>query len=270
MISCAGDGYQPALPIAQASLGSNQRILLEGALLEDPTVPFGLMEAGFSFEPQIATVHDHLSRHRWRERWEAMTNPMDTDASCLAGHTSHLLDGEATWTPIACRVAVLAASHDRGEICILATDVMIEGINRLLIIPEVFGHVLAANHQHIKLNRVAKVLSDVAKVSSLHHWIVFRSLETCVCELPAFPNDVHLLLSQMLESAVELNAAPQLSTCAKLRVLEGKSKSGKLATQLKQLAGDANCQIDVHTAIIDATYARALRWKRITRNMLPA
>lgn len=263
IVSLADEKYQPVLPIAQASLGSGQRILLEGALLEDPTVPFELMETGFSYEPKTDYVHNHLTRHLWPQRWAAMTNPMDTDASCLAGHTSHLLDGEATWTAAACRLAILAASQDGGEIRVLATDALIEACQRLLVVPEVLGHAMAVNYSLVKLNRVSKVLSDVAKVSKLHHWLVLRSLEACVIELPELPSDSHLLLSQMVESAIAIGAALQPKTCDKLKSIEGKSKSGKLAKQLLGLSEEAEHIAAINTAIVDATYQRACRWQRI-------
>lgn len=263
MVSLADEKVLPVLPIAQASLGSNQRIFLEGALLEDPTVPFELMEVSFSFEPKTEHVHDHLAGHQWPRRWAAMTNPMDTHASCLAGQTSHLLDGEATWTAAACRLAILAASQDRGEIRILATDALVEACHRLLVVPETLGHALAVNYSLVKLNRVAKVLSDVAKVSKLHHWLVLRSLEVGVIELPELPSDSHLLLSQMLESAIAVGAALQPKTCDKLKAFEGKSKSGKLAKQLLGLSQEAEHIAAINTAIVGATHERARRWQRI-------
>ncbi len=263
IVSLADEKYQPVLPIAQASLGSGQRILLEGALLEDPTVPFELMETGFSYEPKTDYVHDHLTRHLWPRRWAALTNPMDTDASCLAGQTSHLLDGEATWTAAACRLAILAASQDRGEIRVLATDALVEAGQRLLVVPEVLGHALAVNYSLVKLNRVSKVLSEVAKVSKLHHWLVLRCLEACVIDLPELPSDSHLLLSQMIESAIAIGAALQPKTCDKLKSIDGKSKSGKLAKQLLGLSEDAEHIAAINAAIVDATYHRACRWQRI-------
>lgn len=263
IVSLGDEKYQPVLPIAQASLGRGQRILLEGALLEDPTVPFELMERGFSFEPKTDYVHDHLARHLWPQRWAAMTNPMDTDASCLAGQTSHLLDSEATWTAAICRLTILAASQDRGEIRILATDALVEACQRLLVVPEVLGHALAVNYSLVKLNRVSKVLSDVAKVSKLHHWLVLQSLEACTNELPELPSDSHLLLSQMIESAIAIGAKLQQKTCDKLKSIEGKSKSGKLAKQLLGLSEDAEHIATINAAIVDATYHRACRWQRI-------
>ena len=44
MISLAEQNYQPALPIARASVDDQQRVIVSGALIEDPTVPFSLWE----------------------------------------------------------------------------------------------------------------------------------------------------------------------------------------------------------------------------------
>jgi hypothetical protein len=122
---------------------------------------------------------------------------------------------------------------------------------------------MAVNYSLVKLNRVSKVLSDVAKVSKLHHWLVLRSLEACVIELPELPSDSHLLLSQMVESAIAIGAALQPKTCDKLKSIEGKSKSGKLAKQLLGLSEEAEHIAAINTAIVDATYQRACRWQRI-------
>lgn len=267
MVSCANEGYQPEVPIGQASLGSYERILLEGALFLDPTVPFSLLENGFSSEPQAkARVHNHLSSHQWLDRWDAMSNPMDTDASCLAGHVSHLLDGEATWTPAACRLAVLAASNDVAEVRVLATDAVIGAIGRLLVIPEALGRAMAVNKDHIKLNRVTKALEDASNVSLLHHWVVFKALESYICEIPEFGSDIHLVLSLMLESALHLNTSLERSAIEKLKSLEGKSKSGKLASQLVRLVSADNSQQTIHAAIVEATRARAERWQNRLKN----
>ncbi len=186
MISLADKNYQPALPIAQARLDEEQRIVVSGALTEDPTVPFSLWEKALSFSPIYTDVIDRQHLYGWLDRWEALTNPMDHAADCLAGRTSHLMDPEATWTPEACRLAVLAASHERSEVRIETTDALIEAMHRLLIIPTIFGRALAENLPHIKLNRVAKVLADASRSSPLHHWVILQSLQACLVTLPAF------------------------------------------------------------------------------------
>ena len=117
IVSLANANYQPMSPIAPSKAGPRSANFVRGALLQDPTVPFELMETGFAFHPKTEYVHDHVTRHLWPQRWSAMTNPMDTDASCLAGHTVHLLDGEATWTVATCRLAILTGSRRDTNSC---------------------------------------------------------------------------------------------------------------------------------------------------------
>ena len=74
-----------------------------------------------------------------------------------------------------------------------------------------------------------------------------------VIELPELPSDSHLLLSQMLESAIAVGAALQPKTCDKLKAFEGKSKSGKLAKQLLGLSQEAEHIAAINTAIVGAT-----------------
>ena len=261
MISLAEQNYQPALPIAQARLDDQQRIIVSGALIEDPTVPFGLWEKALSYSPVCTDVVDPKHHYAWLDRWEALTNPMDHAADCLAGRTSHLMDPESTWTAAACRLAILAASHDRSEVRIETTDAIIEAAARLLIVPSVFGQALAENLPHIKLNRVAKVLADACSSGPLHHWVILESLAACIVNLSTLPTDIHLLLAQMLDSAATLEIGIDEAARKKLETLDAKSKSGKLAKQLQKITTGPQALAAIHTAIIGATADRARRWR---------
>ena len=186
---------------------------------------------------------------------------MDHAADCIAGRTSHLMDPESTWTAAACRLAILAASHDRSEVRIETTDAIVEAATRLLIIPAVFGKAFAENLPHIKLNRVAKVLADASRTGPLHHWTILQSLSACIVSLSTLPTDIHLLLAQMLDSAATLEISIDEATRKKLETLDAKSKSGKLAKQLQKLTSGPQALAAIHTAIIAATAARARRWQ---------
>lgn len=264
MVSLAEQGYQPALPIAQARLDDGQRIVVSGALTQDPTVPFSLWEQALSYDPTTTAVLDPQHPYSWLDRWESLTNPLDHAADCLAGRTPHLLDPEATWTPEACRLAILAASHERNEARIETTDAILEAITRLLVIPEIFGRALAVNLQHVKFNRVAKVLSDVARASPLHHWIILQTSEACITHLESLPTDIHLLLSLMLDSAATLEIGIDPATQAKLSSVDAKSKGGKLVKQLQKITTNDPTLAAIHTAIVKAAGERAQRWQSLT------
>ncbi|MFN9980007.1 MAG: hypothetical protein ACK53Y_08850, partial [bacterium] len=60
-----------------------------------------------------------------------------------------------------------------------------------------------------------------------------------------------------------IGASLQPKTCDKLKSIEGKSKSGKLAKQLLGLSEEAEHIAAINTAIVDATFQRACRWQRI-------
>ncbi len=264
MISLADKNYQPELPIAQATIDSKHRVTIHGAVKDDPTVPFSLMETAISFDPTLTCIQDPKSERSWLEQWESMTNPMDYDASCLVGSIWHLFDPESTWTQAACRLAVLSATHDRNEARIMATDALIEAIQRALVVPDLLGTALASNSDIIKLNRVVKVLSDVAKCSSLHHWVILQTLDTYIQHVPELPSDVHVLLAQMLESAIAIGMTASEPAQTRLKSIEGKNKSGKLASQILRLSASVDCETPIHDAIIDAVHARAKRWLTIS------
>ena len=263
-ISLASDNYQPRLPIAKARLDEQQHVAITGAILEDPTVPFTLTETAFSVEPTPTGVFDpNLLDHLWIRSWEAMTNPIDTEASCLAGHMAHLFDREATWSSEVCRLFLLASSNDRSETRISATDAMIEAVDRVLVIPDRLGEAMAHCQNHLKLNRVLKALHDAAQASSLHHWVVLQSLARYIELTSELPSDVHLILAQMLESAMTIGAEVKSNVSDRLAPLGNKSKAGKLASQLLQLRQTSNFQQTINEAILMKTLERAQRWNSI-------
>ncbi|MGN6543866.1 MAG: DUF7824 domain-containing protein [Aureliella sp.] len=263
-VSLGDPDYQPALPVAKAFFDENEAVHVTGAMMDDPTIPFSLAEVAFSYQPFIVKAFDPHDRQWWVDAWEAMTNPMDTAASCMAGHMVHLMDPEATWTYEACRLAVVASSNDRNETRVYATDALIESIARALVIPAQLGRALAKCMKQIVLSRTLNVLKQVAQASHLHHWVVLEALDHCIVQLPEMPKDLHLILGQMLESAMVLEAAPSAEACEKLKALTGKTKTGRLATELLQLSASSAWKRRIDELICSATLERAERWQAIT------
>ena len=263
-ISLADSHYTPRLPIARAKIDDQQVISVDGALTDDPTVPFSLAEKALSTNPTSISSYDpNLLDHQWVNSWEAMTNPMDTEASCLAGHMAHLFDPEATWASEACRLCLLATSNDRNETRIAATDALIEAIERLLVIPERLGEAMAGCQSHLKLNRTLKAFNEAAQVSPLHHWIVLQSLARYIETSPQLPSDIHLILAQMLESAMTLGAEINPNIRERLSPLGDKSKAAKLAKELSRLRQSETFPSSLNKAIFAKTLERAQRWERI-------
>lgn len=266
-ITLADKDYMPSLPIARASLNDREVVSVTGAIYEDPTVPFTLTEVAFSIEPTPTDVFDpNLLNHLWVRTWEAMSNPSDTSASCLAGHMAHLFDREATWSSEACRLFLLASSKDRNETRIAATDALIEAIDQLLVIPDRLGQAMFGCQSHLKLNRTLKAFNEAAQVSPLHHWVVFQSLQRYLEVTKELPSDVHLILAQMLESAMLIGAEVNPNIRGRLVPLGNKSKAGKLASQLSEIRQSSNFQLSINELILKKTFERAQRWNEIARN----
>lgn len=257
------DTNSPKLPLANAKFGNGEIVHVSGAWMADPTVPFSLVEVAFSNEPKTMTAIDPNNQENWVDHWESISNPMDTEPGFMAGYMTHLLDSESTWGYEASRLAIVGASSARSETRVLATDALIEAIARAWVIPETLGTSIANCMGELKLNRVCKVLNDVAQESLLHHWVVLRSLESCFVELKELPKDIQLVLAQMLESAVSIGADLRDSMKEKLKSIKGKSKAGKLASQLVDLDRDESCYSSVNEALALASLDRAERWAAI-------
>ncbi|TWU04409.1 DUF6493 family protein [Stieleria varia] len=249
----------PVLPIAKAFYRNDQSIAIEGAITDDPTVPFSLAEVALSVEPFFHRVKAPTDKQSWLDTWESLTNPFDTSASCMAGHLGHLLDPESTWNDATCRLFVMAAGDERGENRILATDGLLDAIARSLVSPEILGTVIANTLPFIKLNRLSKVLSSVAGESKLHRFVISQSIEFTILHLEELPIDIQLLLSVLLESSSDLGIAPGQTLAEKLSAISGSSKTAKLAKQLVKLT-EATSRQDLDSLVLATFVQRGERW----------
>lgn len=253
----------PSLPVAKAQYGDDQRVCVEGALHEDPTVPFSLVEIAFSIDPFTMTATDPANKQSWIKTWESLGNPCDTDASCMAGNLGHLFDGEATWTYAACRLCIAAATNDRGETRVLATDALIQAIEAGLVCPLVLGKALGDTIQWVKLNRVCLVLQDSAVGSPFNQWTICNAVDTAIQCIEKLPKDGHRLLSLLNELATSLGISASKRTREKLATIKGASKAAKIAKQILVLQDRPHSLLEVHCAILATTVERGERWGSI-------
>ena len=122
---------------------------------------------------------------------------------------------------------------------------------------------MAGCQSHLKLNRTLKALNEAAQVSPLHHWIVLQSLARYIETSPQLPSDIHLILAQMLESAMTLGTEINPDIRERLAPLGDKSKAAKLASQLSRLRQSETFPSSLNKAIFAKTLERAQRWERI-------
>ena len=125
---------------------------------------------------------------------------------------------------------------------------------------------MASCQSHLKLNRTLKAFNEAAQVSPLHHWIVLQSLARYIESSPQLPSDIHLILAQMLESAMVLGSEVTPNIRERMTPLGVKSKAGKIATQLSKLGQSLTFQSSINHAIFAKTLERAKRWETILRS----
>lgn len=253
------------LPIAKAHYRDDQSVMVDGAVTEDPTVPFSLAEVALSISPFPTQIIAPSNKYLWLDNWESITNPFDTHASCMAGHLRNLLEPEATWAYPACRLFVLAASDEQSDCRVYATDGILEAISRSLVQPSVLGKAIADALPAIKLNRLSKVLGEVAAESLLHRFLMAQSVQHSLLVLGTLPSDIHLLLSILLEAMTDLGLSIEETLAQQLKSLTGSSKAAKLAKQLVGLKGERERHTEVSSMLLETFVSRGERWHEVSQ-----
>ena len=175
----------------------------------------------------------------------------------------NLLDPGMSWGDEAARLAAWALGTESPAAKVLITDALIEGFRDCRIDPRILGLHLAAVAADLKLNRVADVLAEAARVSPLHHWAVFRVLDTAIGKLPSPPRDLHHWLTPLLESATTVGHTLSAEATALLAPIKGGSKTAKLAAQLVGLKSDPAKMVAVRELALGACLDRAERWQAL-------
>lgn len=253
------------LPIAKAHYRDDQSVMVDGAVTEDPTVPFSLAEVALSISPFPTQIIAPSNKYLWLDNWESITNPFDTHASCMAGHLRNLLEPEATWAYPACRLFVLAASDEQSDCRVYATDGILEAISRSLVQPSGLGKAIADALPAIKLNRLSKVLGEVAAESLLHRFLMAQSVQHSLLVLGTLPSDIHLLLSILLEAMTDLGLSIEETLAQQLKSLTGSSKAAKLAKQLVGLKGERDRHTEVSSMLLETFVSRGERWHEVSQ-----
>ncbi len=114
-----------------------------------------------------------------------------------------------------------------------------------------------------KVNRISANLADVAPMSSLHAWVIARTLEHLAVASRTLPKDGHHIFTPLLELLTQLGLGVEPATVGALGSLKGSGKSAKLAKKLLGLEVMENGTMpEVHRMILEARIARAERWEK--------
>jgi hypothetical protein len=266
--------------VPQVGLRDDGSVQLAGPLCEDLALPGNFLSRLFSWEATMPGARDinrkgdgswgHMGRDlSLQVRWQGLVWPANRRPVCLLGSLAcdaapdflrNLLDRDMTWHDEEARLASWALGSDVPAARGLVTDALIEAIGERTLDPALLGKHLAAILGSLKLNRVAAVLAEVARVSPLHHWSVFRTIDSALGRLDQAPADLHHLLTVLLETATLTGQPLSDAACALLRSIPGGGKTTKLAKQLLLLEASPEKMGPVRTAALAASVARAERW----------
>jgi hypothetical protein len=135
-------------------------------------------------------------------------------------------------------LALGLAAKDTGENS-LATDALIAGIDDGRLDAASLGTALGslAFTDVVKLSRWARTLSNAAKVSPLHRWVIAQAIQIALEDQSRAPGkDMHLLLELLKESLFELrDAVKNAKTRAFLQNISTAGKTGRLVRELLDL-----------------------------------
>ncbi len=263
-------------PVPGVSLRDDETVAVAGPVADDPAMPGDLLPLVHSYdaavprtEPFGSSPHDDT----WAAAWQATVWPADRRpiwiTAILSGENTTpylrtLFDTDTPWPDEAARLAALSTGSDRPEVRGLVTDALIEAAGEHRIDPAMFGRHLAAVHGELKLNRLAAVLAEVARISPLNHYFVYGALNAFLQHLDEVPRDLHHLLGVLFESATVTGNAPSAPAADCLKSIKGNSKTGKLARQLLALSPRPEPMGLVRLDALRVSVERGERWSALT------
>ena len=112
-----------------------------------------------------------------------------------------------------------------------------------------------------KLNRLCAAFAEVARVSPWQAWVISGTLETLLGRYESIPDDVHNLLSLLLELMTQLGLAPGDEARAKLATIKVGGKTASLAKSLAALEPrPTNAASEARVICAEKRLERAARW----------
>ncbi len=191
------------------------------------------------------------------------------DSSALASEPNEpyirpLFDVDRPLDDLACLLLLVGLCSKDEDVRRLSIDAAVESIQDGRLHPAILGPTLArlAVPDWLKLNRLCANLDEIARVSSMHAWVVCESLDPLLAAYQELPRDAHHLLALLQELLLQLGG--ELSTAAKqpLAAFAGGGKSGKLAKALLKLtASESPAAAEARQQLLQARIERAQRWQ---------
>ena len=275
------DDYDPPFTVPEFGMNDDGTVHFSGPVADDPAFPRVLLALAHSWRPSARDEEGWGTspyKTDWIAEWRNTIWPFDRRGVCLLGslwnrnspaYLQNLFARDMTWHDEAALLAILAAGSENTTVRGLVTDALIDAIADCQVPPALLGRHFAAQNERLKLNRVAGVFAEVAKVSPLHHWAAFTALETYLGVLATAPRDLHHVLTVVLESATVIGKTLNDEAATLLKSLKGSSKTAKLGKQLLTLDPAPDRMQPVRMQAFGATVERAERWAAIHRGTAP-
>ena len=179
-----------------------------------------------------------------------------------------LFEPDRPWTEMARLAAWIGLLSTDADSRGTAVDALVEAVGDGRAHPAPMADVLVgiAAGDWLKLNRVADMLRETARLSPLHCWFAADVLQPLVASYQKLPRDAHHVLALLLELLTDLGL--RLSRAAKDRLasIKGSSKTAKLARSLVALPSGAHSpklQL-AQLQLLEARLTRAERWSATT------
>ena len=269
-----GHPCDPPLPftVPNATLNDDGSIRFVGPITDDVAFPGGLLLQAHSWSAALpeweSWGNSGSARRNWMVEWQNIVWPNNRATACLHSiqfgqvpqALNNLLDPDWSWTDEACRLAAWAMGTENADCRMRITDALIYGTSHRTFDPARVGRHLAAILEKLKLNRVAAVLAEAARVSPLHQWTVFTILDSALSQLAVTPRDLHHLLTPLLENATLIGHAVSEQSRRLLSSITGTSKMAKLAQQILAVPSAPDGMRRVHESALSASLDRAERW----------
>lgn len=187
----------------------------------------------------------------WVQQWLGYQCPLDIRAACLKGASrafdlmderNHemrglfdvLFDRHRPWGEEGHALVIMGLMVRESEASGLAIDALAHGIDHGLFDPAVFAMLLTRFEAGgwMKLNRLAAALSRVLAISPVHAAAVSYGMQAWLTRFDLSERGAHELLAVLDQAHAAMIMAVSAELAAKLRELEGASKTAKLARSI--------------------------------------
>jgi hypothetical protein len=187
----------------------------------------------------------------WVQQWLGYQCPLDARAACLKGARMAfdlmdernpelrgvfdvLFDRHRPWGEEGHGLAIIGLMVREPEASGLAIDALAHGIDHGLFDPSVFAALLTRFEVGgwMKLNRLASALARVVTISPTHAAAISQGMQTWLTRFDLSERGAHELLAVLDQAHAAMIMAVSAELAAKLRELEGASKTAKLARSI--------------------------------------